>query len=175
MISLNEIRKTLRGTIKLGEPVAAYAQLGVGGPADYLLEAFVREDIDAAAAVFSRQEVPCIVLNENILVSDKGFRGAVIVDVRAVQPGKRRCATMFMPLPDGSVEDLIGQAGLDGETRGSAVVMGNCVVNTGGATAADVITLVHHVQEVVRNRFAVVLETRLQPVGFDQNELARVA
>lgn len=175
MISLTEIREALRGPIKLGEPVASYAPLGVGGPADYLLEAFLREDIDAAAGVFSRQEVPYVVLNENTLVSDKGFRGAVIVDVRATQPGKRRCATMFMPLPDGSVENLIGKAGLNGVTRGGAEVMGNCVVNSGRATAADVIALVQHVQEVVRSRFGVALETRLQPVGFDQNELARVA
>jgi UDP-N-acetylmuramate dehydrogenase len=63
---------------------------------------------------------------------------------------------------------LIEAAGLKGCTIGWAQVSpmhANYFVNTGSATAADVLKLIEHVQEVVRDRFGVSLEPEVKLIG----------
>lgn len=63
---------------------------------------------------------------------------------------------------------LVEAAGLKGFSIGGAQVSpmhANYFVNTGGATAADVRNLIAHVQEVVRERFAIELEPEVKLIG----------
>ena len=63
---------------------------------------------------------------------------------------------------------LIMDAGLRGASVGGAQVSEkHCgfVVNTGGATAADVCALIEHVQDEVRRQFGVALEPEVRRVG----------
>ena len=65
---------------------------------------------------------------------------------------------------------LIEQAGLKGKSVGGAQVSekhAGFIVNTGGATAADILTLIGMVQEAVRARFGVCLETEVRILGED--------
>lgn len=63
---------------------------------------------------------------------------------------------------------LIEQAGLKGRSVGGAQVSSKhagFIVNTGGATAADVLALIEQVQEEVFSRFGVRLEPEVRITG----------
>lgn len=63
---------------------------------------------------------------------------------------------------------LIEEVGLRGTTRGGAQIYerhGNFIVNTGGATAADVAGLMALAHDTVRQRFGVELELEVEPRG----------
>ncbi|MBR3726742.1 MAG: hypothetical protein IKN21_04005, partial [Prevotella sp.] len=63
---------------------------------------------------------------------------------------------------------LIEQAGLKGRSVGGAQVSekhAGFVVNTGGATAADILALIRVIQDEVLTRFGVRLETEVRIVG----------
>ncbi len=63
---------------------------------------------------------------------------------------------------------LIMDAGLADFSIGGAKVSGkHCgfVINQGGATAADILSLIHHVQKTVREQFGVDLETEVKLLG----------
>lgn len=63
---------------------------------------------------------------------------------------------------------LIEQAGLKGRRVGGAQVSekhAGFIVNTGGATAADVLALIGIIQDEVRARFGVLLETEVRVLG----------
>lgn len=63
---------------------------------------------------------------------------------------------------------LIMDAGLSGFSIGGAQVSGkHCgfVVNTGNATAADLLAVIQHVQKTVKERFNVALETEVKMIG----------
>src|SRR6202795_647391 len=85
------------------------------------------------------------------------------------QPIKtKNCGSVFKNPPGDSAGRLVQAAGLKGAREGNAVVSpmhGNFIVNEGGATAADVKTLIERVQAEVRRRFNVELETEVEMVG----------
>ena len=63
---------------------------------------------------------------------------------------------------------LIEQAGLKGYAIGDAVISekhGNFIINRGGASAADVLALIEHVQETIFLRYGIFLETELKVIG----------
>lgn len=63
---------------------------------------------------------------------------------------------------------LIEQAGLKGCSIGGAAVSekhAGFVVNTGGATAGDVMNLIKHIQKEVREKFSVDLEPEVKMIG----------
>lgn len=63
---------------------------------------------------------------------------------------------------------LIMDAGLSGFSIGGAQVSKkHCgfVINTGGAAAADVLAVIHHIQKTVKEKFDVNLETEVKMIG----------
>jgi len=63
---------------------------------------------------------------------------------------------------------LIEEAGLKGYAVGDAAVSekhGNFIINRGGASAADVLTLIEHVKETIFLRYGVLLETEIKVIG----------
>ncbi|MBP1648916.1 MAG: murB [Bacteroidetes bacterium] len=85
MVSLFDIRRRFKGTIKLGEPLANYASLGIGGPADYLFAPSSREDCVNVVTHLRESAIPFLFVGRgsNLLVSDPGYRGAMIM----LEPG----------------------------------------------------------------------------------------
>ncbi len=85
------------------------------------------------------------------------------------QPIKtKNCGSVFKNPPGDSAGRLVQAAGLKGLREGHAVVSelhGNFIVNEGGATAADVRTLIEKVQAEVRRRFGAELEPEVEMVG----------
>ena len=63
---------------------------------------------------------------------------------------------------------LIQDSGLKGCRIGGAQVSekhSGFVINTGGATAEDVLALIRHVQKTVRDNFGVILEPEVRIIG----------
>jgi UDP-N-acetylmuramate dehydrogenase len=85
------------------------------------------------------------------------------------QPVKEASAgSTFTNPPEHHAGALIDRAGLKGARVGGAQVStlhANFILNTGGARAADVVTLIRRAQEEVLRRFGVRLEPEVQFVG----------
>jgi UDP-N-acetylmuramate dehydrogenase len=78
------------------------------------------------------------------------------------------CGSVFKNPPGGFAGQLIEAAGLKGERIGGAQIStthANFIVNTGGATASDVISLIAKVKAVVRFRTGIVLEPEVKILG----------
>lgn len=84
---------------------------------------------------------------------------------KKTQPYKERSAGCIFRNPPGmSAGKLIEEVGLKGAEVGGAQVSfchANFIVNKGGATARDVIELMHHVREVVAEKKGVWLESEI--------------
>jgi len=88
---------------------------------------------------------------------------------RAKQPLRQPSAGSTFKRPPGRfAAQLIDEAGLKGESAGGARVSplhAGFIVNTGGATAADLLTLIQRVQEKVYAHSGVMLEPEVRIVG----------
>ncbi len=88
---------------------------------------------------------------------------------RTSQPvGTANAGSVFKNPPGDSAARLIEACGLKGMRKGGAEVSrvhSNFIVNTGGATAADVLGLVEDVREAVMGRYGVRLEPEIRLLG----------
>ena len=65
---------------------------------------------------------------------------------------------------------LIDQAGLKGKKMGNVSVSekhANFIINNGGGTAEQVITLISLVKEYVNRKYGIMLQEEVQKLGFD--------
>ena len=85
---------------------------------------------------------------------------------RGKQPkGVASAGSFFKNPPDDSAGRLIDAAGLKGASEGGAMVSpvhANFIVNTGGATAADIIRLTQLIQKKVYGKFGINLEPEVK-------------
>jgi UDP-N-acetylmuramate dehydrogenase len=84
-------------------------------------------------------------------------------------PAGATMGSTFKNPPDSHAGYLIEQAGLQGYRIGGAQVSelhGNFLMNTGDATAADVLALIGHVRAEVRRQFGLGLELEIELVGW---------
>jgi UDP-N-acetylmuramate dehydrogenase len=97
----------------------------------------------------------------------------------ASQPRQLSAGSIFANPPGDYAGRLIEAVGLKGERRGGAEISAqhaNFIVNTGSATAADVVGLMCLAQEAVWERFEVWLHTEVQLVGpWDPALVSRLA
>ena len=93
----------------------------------------------------------------------------VLATRSATQPtGKASCGSVFKNPPDDYAGRLIERCGLKGYRIGGcevSTVHANFIVNDAGACAADVESMIRHVQTTVRALTGVALETEVQVVG----------
>lgn len=70
----------LDGLLRLDEPMAGHTSFRIGGPADLYALPGTARDIGRILGLCARESVPCFILGggTNILVSDRGIRGAVL-------------------------------------------------------------------------------------------------
>lgn len=82
--------------------------------------------------------------------------------------GEPSCGSVFTNPPGGHAADLIERAGLKGHRIGGAQVSAkhaNFIINTGAATAADIESLIRHVQQTVLVAHGVQLVPEVRMVG----------
>jgi UDP-N-acetylmuramate dehydrogenase len=70
----------IRGEVRFKEPLSFHTSLRIGGPADIFIVPQDVEDIRLALSFAEREQLPVEVIGggNNLLVSDRGFRGVVL-------------------------------------------------------------------------------------------------
>lgn len=93
----------------------------------------------------------------------------LVSERKASQPlGLPSCGSVFKNPPGDHAARLIEAAGLKGARIGAAEVSpkhANFIINTGGATAADIEALIEHVRATVQVRHGIRLDTEVQFLG----------
>ena len=87
---------------------------------------------------------------------------------KRTQPVEKSAGSVFKNPPGDYAGRLIEAAGLRGTRHGNAQISpkhANFIVNTGGATAADVVALIALARRTVRERFGIELELEVEPRG----------
>lgn len=106
----------------------------------------------------------------------KARRKELLLRRNAVQPVNHpNAGSIFKNPPGGFAAKLIEESGLKGFGIGGARVSelhANFIINTGDATAADVIDVIRHVRRVVRDRHGVRLELEIRLLGFPPETIA---
>ncbi|MGB3788626.1 MAG: UDP-N-acetylmuramate dehydrogenase [Phormidesmis sp.] len=173
------------GTV--GGAVVMNAGAHGGETADILIETKVA-DPDGAVSVLHPEDLGFRYRTSNLQGSDRtvisatfqlspGHDPAKIKTATASDLRSRRqtqpyhlpnCGSVFRnPVPH-SAGKLIQTAGLKGHQIGKAQVStlhANFIVNLGGATASDVLSLIRHIQTVVCDRDGIQLETEVKILG----------
>lgn len=97
---------------------------------------------------------------------------------RSWQPKGAWCAGCVFKNPIGNhAGKLIQDAGLKGKKIGGAMVSSdhaNFVMNTGTATAEDIVILISYIKQQVRDKFGVQLEEEIRYLGFDATNPTQV-
>jgi UDP-N-acetylmuramate dehydrogenase len=92
---------------------------------------------------------------------------AIAAERKGKTPTGSSCGSVFKNPPGESAGRLVERAGLKGRQAGGAMISplhGNYIVNTGGATAADILELIATIQKTVRERFDIELELEVRVV-----------
>jgi UDP-N-acetylmuramate dehydrogenase len=143
----DEIEAELGGQAVRGEPMSRHTTLRIGGPADLFVPIASADALRDVILLARKQGVPHIVLGagSNVLVSDAGFRGLVIlnkarrVDFETVHaPAPRVQAESGVILPSLARECIgRGLAGLEWAV-GVPGTVGGAVVGNAGAHGGDI-------------------------------------
>ncbi|MBI2359870.1 MAG: UDP-N-acetylmuramate dehydrogenase [Deltaproteobacteria bacterium] len=80
MDTVDELKLISGLKVKLNEPLAPYTSIKIGGPADYFLAVEDRLALARTLELLCRHGIPFCLLGQgsNVLVSDRGVRGAVL-------------------------------------------------------------------------------------------------
>ena len=87
---------------------------------------------------------------------------------RSALPKQANAGSIFKNPPGLFAGKLLEECGLKGRRIGGAeisTVHANVIVNAGGATAADVTSLMEEMKEAVKDRFGVELEAEIRLLG----------
>jgi UDP-N-acetylmuramate dehydrogenase len=91
-----------------------------------------------------------------------------LAERRRRHPSLPSCGSVFRNLPEQPAGQLIEQAGAKGLRIGGAEVSNqhaNFIVNTGSATASDILQLIKTVQTMVKDKFACELHPEVRIIG----------
>ncbi len=79
-VLVHELTAKMRGEVRQSEPMARHTTFRVGGPADLFLAPQDEEDLEMVLRLLHQAGIPTHVIGNgsNLLVADKGIRGAVI-------------------------------------------------------------------------------------------------
>jgi UDP-N-acetylmuramate dehydrogenase len=97
--------------------------------------------------------------------------GEIIEWRRTRHPSGATMGSTFKNPPNSHAGYLIEQAGLRGYRIGGAMISelhGNFFMNTGNATARDVLALIEHTRNEVKKRFGVELELEIELIGREE-------
>jgi len=113
-----ELKKISGLKVKIGEPLARYTSMKVGGPADYFVEVENEAALAELLRLLNRHQESFWVLGNgsNVLISDRGVRGAIIRlggEFKKTRWGKADTATVTA-----GAAVSIGQLARDAARRG---------------------------------------------------------
>ncbi len=75
------LAKQLSGEVRASEPMARHTTFRIGGPADLYCVCDTLTDLSVCLGILAEERMPHVVLGKgsNVLVADRGYRGAVLV------------------------------------------------------------------------------------------------
>ncbi len=154
---------------------AAVRELEVMSPCGRFLRRFPRESlrfryralVGLAEGSVVVSALFAVAIADRKQVEDESER--LLARRRATQPvDQPSCGSVFKNPRGHFAGQLIEAAGLKGEQRGGAMISplhANFIVNTGGATASDVLALIGHARAIVRLKTGVQLEPEVKIWG----------
>ena len=149
-------------------------------PPEFELRTLDREELEMGYRHSAVQDMGCVVVSASFALAegDKDEIEARMADLASrrsdKQPLEYPSAGSFFKRPKGYFAGkLIEDAGLKGLTVGGAQVSekhAGFVINTGNATATDIIDLMHAVQDRVLELYGVLLEPEVRLIGYSREE-----
>lgn len=150
----------MRAAVRLNEPLARYTTARIGGPADVVVEAGSAQELQSLSVSARKWQLPVTILGggANVLVSDAGVRGLVIIN-KAKRIEFRERAQVWCEagtvLPTLARECVArGLSGLEWAV-GVPGTVGGAVVGNAGAHGRDIaadllaVTILNEANEVV--------------------------
>ncbi|MGB3986250.1 MAG: UDP-N-acetylmuramate dehydrogenase, partial [Limnochordia bacterium] len=124
----------------------------------------------------SRVQEERVIVAEAVIELRPGNQSEILAKMKELQEKRRACQPLDLPSagstfkrpPGYYVGPMIEAANLKGYRIGGAEVStkhAGFIVNTGGATAQDVLALIAHIQKTIKDKFDVDLQPELQIVG----------
>jgi len=124
----------------------------------------------------SRVQAEKVIVAEAVLALQPGNQAEILAQMKELQERRRASQPLDLPSagstfkrpPGRYVGPMIEAAHLKGYRIGGAQVStkhAGFIVNTGGATAQDVLDLIAHIQKTIKDKFDVELQPELQIVG----------
>lgn len=141
---LQELLASEVGEVLEHERLAPYTTWKIGGPADVMVVPSSREKLAEAVRILNRRETPWFLLGRgsNLLVSDKGVRGAVIRLGRAFEEVRFEGETVHAGAAHSFIKlsVLAGKEGLTGLEFAGGIpgTVGGAVYMNAGAHGSDV-------------------------------------
>lgn len=146
MISVQQLKKYFRGYIGIGEPLANMTTFKIGGAADFYFEPADSGDLAVLVNLLMEQDFPFVIIGDdnNILVSDSGYRGAAISlarNLRGIQLSgevlRAGAGTKLSDLVDFCIENSLH--GVEMLAGASGSLGGALITNTGayGGSISD--------------------------------------
>jgi UDP-N-acetylmuramate dehydrogenase len=138
------LRAALRGEVRLEEPMARHTTLRIGGPAAVYAVLDTVSEVAAALTVLAEEAVPWTVVGKgsNLLVSDAGYRGAVLVLGREFKRHSVDGATIVSGAgaPLAALVQEAFQRGLAGMTWGVGIpgTLGGAIVMNAGTADGSI-------------------------------------
>lgn len=143
--------------------------------ADGTIQTFSNKDMDFSYRHSVIQEMHCIVLEArfSLVTGDPTEIKAKMDELTALRVSKQpleypSCGSVFKRPEGHFTGKLIQDAGLQGLKWGGAQISekhAGFIVNIDHATATDYVELIAHIQEVIKEKFDVMLETEVRIIG----------
>ena len=142
-----KLRSHFGSRLREGVTMGRYSVMGVGGPADFLVEAENSQDLEDFARFLWQEEIPHILLGggSNTLISDKGIREFVVINkAKEIKylDSDSDCPKIWAEsgASFGKIARLSGSKGWSGLEWSAGIpgTVGGAVVNNAGAFGSNV-------------------------------------
>jgi len=146
----SEIEAALGGRVVRSEPMSRHTTLRIGGPADLFVEATSADDLRDIVLLARQDQVPYFILGagSNLLVSDAGLRGLVILNkarqIKFETSDPAKACTLRVQVESGVILPTLAreciERGLGGLEWSIGVpgTVGGAVVGNAGAHGSDI-------------------------------------
>jgi len=165
--------------IKINEPLNTYTSLQIGGPCDYFFVPHTRDALSRLLKLCAKYKIDTFVLGNgsNLLVTDKGFRGAVIQIYKNFSQvrieGNKVVAEAGILLS--ALANIAAKNELTGLEFASGIpgTLGGAVYMNAGAYGGEMKQVVSHVVAMNRQGEEVVFDAKALDFGYRQSGLQK--
>lgn len=165
--------------VKVDEPMRKHTTFRVGGPADYFVTPGTKEELQAVLTCCKEQEMPYYIIGNgsNLLVSDKGYRGAVIQIYKAMNAidcdGRQiraQAGALLSAVANRALEE--GLTGFEFAAGIPGTLGGACVMNA-GAYGGEMKDVLKEVTVLTENGRIVTLKDYELELGYRTSVIAK--